>query len=91
MGRRCPVLGADPEAIRKAALAVDIPPGGTVQGFGVKFNPPGDVMSGQNGRSTPVVMQYFPTAPEERIVWPTNIKTGDPVLPLPNSSPYAMS
>src|SRR6202140_2625323 len=30
----------DPEAIRKAALDVDIPPGGTIQGYGVKFFPP---------------------------------------------------
>ncbi len=83
--------GVDAESLRKAALDVDIAPGGTVQGFGVKFYPPGNELSGQNARSTPVVIQYFPQAPESRIVWPTNIKTGDPVLPLPNSSPYAMS
>jgi hypothetical protein len=37
------------------------------------------------------VMQYVPTAPESRVVWPGSIKTADPTLPLPNSSPYAMS
>src|SRR5215467_14374519 len=46
--------GYDPEALRKAALDTDIPVGGTIQGYGVKFNPPGDKMAGQNARSTPV-------------------------------------
>jgi branched-chain amino acid transport system substrate-binding protein len=80
--------GTDPEAVRKAALDVDIPPGGTIQGYGVKFFPPGTPMSGQNERSTPVVMQYTKTA--TTVVWPSNIKTADPVLPLPKSSPYAL-
>jgi len=81
--------GADPEAIRKAALEVDIPPGGTIQGYGVKFFPPGTPMSGQNERSTPVVMQYTKNA--TTVVWPGNIKTAEPVLPLPKSSPYALA
>jgi branched-chain amino acid transport system substrate-binding protein len=83
--------GVDPEAIRKAALEVDIPPGGTVQGFGVKFAAPGTLLAGQNERSVPGVMQYFPTPPEERIVGPASFKTTDAVLPLPSSSPYAMT
>jgi branched-chain amino acid transport system substrate-binding protein len=81
--------GADPEAIRKAALEVEIPPGGTIQGYGVKFFPPGTPMSGQNERSTPVVMQY--TKDATTVVWPGNIKTAEPVLPLPKSSPYALA
>jgi branched-chain amino acid transport system substrate-binding protein len=80
--------GFDPEAIRKAALDVDIPPGGTIQGYGVKFYPPGTPLSGQNERSTPVVMQY--DKGKTTVVWPTNIRTHEPVLPLPASSPYAM-
>jgi branched-chain amino acid transport system substrate-binding protein len=79
--------GVDPEALRKAALDTDIPVGGTIQGYGVKFFPPGTEMSGQNERSTPVVMQY--TGGSTKIVWPTAIKTADPVLPLPKSSAYA--
>jgi branched-chain amino acid transport system substrate-binding protein len=79
--------GFDPEAVRKAALDVDIPAGGTIQGYGVKFYPPGTPMSGQNERSTPVVMQ---NAREHiSVVWPTNIRTQDPVFPLPKSSIYA--
>jgi branched-chain amino acid transport system substrate-binding protein len=79
--------GFDPDAIRKAALDVDIPPGGTIQGYGVKFYAPGTEMAGQNERSTPVVMQY--AGEHISVVWPTNIKTQDPVLPLPKSSAYA--
>ena len=83
--------GVDAEAIRKAALEVDIPAGGTVQGFGVKFAAPGSTLAGQNERSVTGVMQYFPTAPEERVVGPVAFKTEDPVVPLPSSSPYAMT
>jgi branched-chain amino acid transport system substrate-binding protein len=79
--------GYDPEALRKAALDTDIPEGGTIQGYGVKFNPPGDRMAGQNSRSSPVVMQYVEG--KTKIVWPTAIKTADPVLPLPKGHAYA--
>jgi len=77
----------DPEAVRKAALDVDIPPGGTIQGYGVKFFPPDTPLSGQNERSTPVVMQN--AGEHISVVWPTNIRTQDPVFPLPKSSIYA--
>jgi branched-chain amino acid transport system substrate-binding protein len=79
--------GIDPEALRKAALDTDIPVGGTIQGYGVKFFPPGTEMAGQNERSSPVVMQY--TGGKTQIVWPTAIKTADPVLPIPKSSAYS--
>ncbi len=79
--------GFDPEALRKAALETDIPEGGTVQGYGVKFNPPGHKMAGQNARSSPVVMQYVKG--ETKIAWPATIRTIDPVLPLPAGHAYA--
>jgi branched-chain amino acid transport system substrate-binding protein len=79
--------GFDPEALRKAALETDIPEGGTVQGYGVKFNPPGHKMAGQNERSSPVVMQYIKG--ETKIAWPATIRTIDPVLPLPAGHAYA--
>jgi len=44
-------------------------------------------MSGQNERSSMVVMQYINN--ETKIVYPTAIKTADPVLPLPKSHTYA--
>jgi branched-chain amino acid transport system substrate-binding protein len=78
----------DPEAVRKAALDVDIPPGGTIQGYGVKFFPPDTPLSGQNERSTPVVMQN--AGEHISVVWPTNIQTREPVFPLPKSSVYGI-
>jgi branched-chain amino acid transport system substrate-binding protein len=80
--------GFDPEAVRKAALDVDIPAGGTIQGYGVKFFPPDTPLSGQNERSTPVVMQN--AGEHISVVWPTNIQTREPVFPLPKSSIYSM-
>ncbi len=79
--------GIDPEALRKAALDTDIPVGGTIQGYGVKFFPPGHQMSGQNERSSPVVMQY--NGSDTFIVWPSAIKTKEPVLPLPKGHAYS--
>lgn len=78
--------GIGPEALRKAALDTDIPTGGTIQGYGVKFFASGP-MAGQNERSSPVVMQY--PGGDTKIVWPTAIKTADPILPIPKSSVYA--
>jgi len=79
--------GFDPEALRKAALETDIPSGGTIQGYGVKFFPPGHQMSGQNERSSPVVMQYVDGV--TKIAWPSSLKTIDPVLPFPKGHAYA--
>jgi branched-chain amino acid transport system substrate-binding protein len=79
--------GIDPEALRKAALATDIPEGGTIQGYGVKFYPPGSEMSGQNERSQPVVMQYING--KTQIVWPPRLRTADPVMPWPKSHAYS--
>jgi branched-chain amino acid transport system substrate-binding protein len=79
--------GYDPESLRKAALETDIPVGGTIQGYGVKFAPPGHQMAGQNLRSSPVVMQYVDG--KTKIVWPKAIQTIDPTFPLPKGHPYA--
>jgi branched-chain amino acid transport system substrate-binding protein len=79
--------GFDPEALRKAALETDIPEGGTIQGYGVKFFPPGHPMAGQNERSSPVVMQFVNG--ETKVAWPNAIKTADAVLPLPKGHAYA--
>lgn len=79
--------GVDPESLRKAALDTDIAQGGTIQGYGVKFFPPGHPMAGQNERSSPVVHQY--SGSDTFVVWPNAIKTKEPVLPLPKSNAYA--
>ena len=79
--------GIDSEALRKAALETDIPAGGTIQGYGVKFVPPGTPMSGQNERSSPVVMQYVNG--RTYIAWPAAIRTAEPILPFPKGHAYA--
>ncbi|HSD54024.1 MAG TPA: ABC transporter substrate-binding protein [Burkholderiales bacterium] len=79
--------GVDSEALRKSSLETDIPLGGTIQGYGVKFFPPGSQMAGQNERSSPVVMQYVNG--RTYIAWPTAIRTTDPVLPFPKGHAFA--
>jgi branched-chain amino acid transport system substrate-binding protein len=79
--------GFDAESLRKAALDTDIPVGGTMQGYGVKFYPPEHPLSGQNERSFPVVMQYVNG--RARIVWPEAVQTTDPVLPFPKGHVFA--
>ncbi len=79
--------GIDADALRKAALEVDLPEGGTMLGFGVKFMGEGSPMAGQNERAFPVIVQYIDDKPH--IVWPQTQQRREPVLPLPSSSPYA--
>src|SRR5688572_4446937 len=79
--------GVDPEALRKASLETDIPVGGTIQGYGVKFFPPGTPMAGQNERSSPVVMQYVNG--RTYIAWPQAIRTTDSIFSFPKGQPYA--
>jgi len=79
--------GIDADSLRKAALEVDLPEGGTMLGFGVKFEGEGAPMSGQNDRAFPVILQYVDD--KSTIVWPKSLQKAEPVLPLPSSSPYA--
>ena len=79
--------GIDSEALRKAALDTDIPVGGTMQGYGVKFYPPGHPLAGQNERAFPVITQYVNG--RGRIVWPKEMQTTDPVLPFPKGHTFA--
>ncbi|HEY4168046.1 MAG TPA: ABC transporter substrate-binding protein [Reyranella sp.] len=79
--------GIDGEALRKAALDVDIPEGGTMMGFGVKFAPETDEMAGQNTRAFPVVTQYVNG--KATVVWPKSQQQAEPVLPLPAGTTYS--
>jgi branched-chain amino acid transport system substrate-binding protein len=79
--------GIDPDALRKAALAVDLPEGGTMLGFGVKFEGEGSSAPGQNDRAFPVIIQYVDD--KSYVVWPKSLQSREPVLPLPAASPYA--
>jgi branched-chain amino acid transport system substrate-binding protein len=79
--------GVDPDALRKASLDVDLPEGGTMLGFGVKFYGEGTPMSGQNERSFPVVIQYVDD--KSYVVWPKSQAQRDAVLPLPAGTTYS--
>jgi branched-chain amino acid transport system substrate-binding protein len=79
--------GISSEALRKAAAETNIPIGGTLMGYGVKFEPKSSDMAGQNNDAFPVVVQY--TNGDAKIAWPTELQTTDPVLSLPKSSPYS--
>ena len=79
--------GIDPEALRKASMDVDLPEGGTMLGFGVKFWPEGTPMAGQNQRSFPVVLQYIDD--KSYVVWPKSQAQREAVLPLPAGTTYS--
>jgi ABC-type branched-subunit amino acid transport system substrate-binding protein len=79
--------GVDPDALRKAALDVDLPEGGTMLGFGVKFFGEGTPMAGQNERSFPVVIQYVDD--KSYVVWPKSQAQREAVLPLPKGTTYS--
>ena len=79
--------GFGPDALAKAARETDIPEGGTLQGYGVKFHPPGHPMAGQNSRAFAAVFQVQEGTFKH--VFPEVIATGAPILPLPASSPWA--
>jgi ABC-type branched-subunit amino acid transport system substrate-binding protein len=79
--------GIDPDALRKAAMEIDIPEGGTMLGFGVKFPAEGAAMAGQNERSFPVVIQYVDD--KSYVVWPKSQAQREAVLPLPKGMTYS--
>jgi branched-chain amino acid transport system substrate-binding protein len=79
--------GIDSEALRKAALDTDIPEGGTMLGFGVKFEGEGKPMAGQNDRAFPVVIQYVDD--KSYVVWPKSQAQREAVLPLPAGTTYS--
>ena len=79
--------GVDADALRKAALEVDVPEGGTMLGFGVKFWGEGTQMAGQNQRAYPVVLQYIDD--KSYVVWPKSQAQREAVLPLPAGTTYS--
>lgn len=77
-----PANTLDPDKLREVALKVDIPPGGTMLGWGVKFAGPDDAMAGTNMRAFPVAQQW--QNGKLVVVVPASVKTGDAVMiPLP--------
>jgi ABC-type branched-subunit amino acid transport system substrate-binding protein len=79
--------GIDSEALRKAALDTDIPEGGTMLGYGVKFYGEGERFAGQNARSFPVVLQYIDD--KSYVVWPKSQMQRETVLPLPKGTTFS--
>jgi branched-chain amino acid transport system substrate-binding protein len=72
----------DPEKMRAAAVAVDVPDGGTALGWGVKFAGETDPARGQNIRAFPVAQQW--QGGKLVVVSPDKMKTHAPILvPLP--------
>jgi len=79
--------GIDADALRKAALDVDLPDGGTMLGFGVKFAGEETSVAGQNLRAFPVITQYIDD--KAYVVWPKSQAQREAVLPLPAGTTYA--
>jgi branched-chain amino acid transport system substrate-binding protein len=72
----------EPAKVREAALALDIPEGGTALGWGVKFAGPGDEMQGQNLRAFPVAQQWQDG--KLVVVYPAKARTVEATMvPLP--------
>ena len=79
--------GIDAEALRKAALDLDLPEGATMLGFGVKFLGEEANLAGQNERAFPVITQYIDG--KAVVVWPKSQAQAEPVLPLPAGMTYS--
>ena len=68
---------SEPEAVRKGALSIDIPPEGTETGGGVKFDP----KTGQNQRAVTPVAQW--QNQQMVTVWPEKAAIAKMIFPLP--------
>jgi branched-chain amino acid transport system substrate-binding protein len=79
--------GWSADALAAAARETDIPEGGTMQGYGVKFAGEGNPMRGQNERAIAAVYQVVDG--QFRHVWPPIIATPNPPVLLPAASPWA--
>lgn len=68
------------DSIRAAALKVNVPTGGTPQGFGLQFDP----STGDNTKAQSVIMQWQNGS--LRVVYPSDLATASPVFPMPTWS-----
>jgi branched-chain amino acid transport system substrate-binding protein len=69
----------EPEAMKKGALALDIPEGQTTNGWGVKFNPPDHKQAGQNIKAKPVVLEW--RGGKQLTIYPKEAAVADVSLP----------
>jgi len=79
--------GWSPDAVAEAARETDIPGGGTMMGYGVKFFGPGERYRGQNERAFPVVFEVIHGKFE--IVYPKAVASAPPNVLLPSTAPWA--
>jgi branched-chain amino acid transport system substrate-binding protein len=79
--------GFGSDALAKAARETDIPEGGTMQGYGVKFQPAGHPMAGQNMRAIAAVFQVV-DGNFKHVYPPVVASMAQPPVLLPSSSPY---
>ena len=79
--------GVDAEALRKAALEVDLPEGGTMLGFGVKLPATARRSPARTSAPSPVVVQYVDD--KSYVVWPKSQAQRDAVLPFPAGTVYS--
>jgi branched-chain amino acid transport system substrate-binding protein len=70
--------GVTPDAIRTAALSVDVPVGDSINGGGVRFGASGALDEGQNSRSSAVVGQWQAVG-DMKVVYPPAFATGAPI------------
>jgi len=66
------------DAIRGAALAVDVPVGDSINGGGVRFGGAGTLDEGQNTRAAAVVGQWQ-AGGVMKVVYPPAYATGSPI------------
>jgi len=71
----------DPEAVRKAALSLDLPLGTTPIGMGIKFAPPGDPRAGLNLNFVAGMFQWQNL--KFYCVWPEDYRANKPAIPMP--------
>jgi branched-chain amino acid transport system substrate-binding protein len=69
------------EAVRSAALTVDIPVGGEINGAGMQFAAPGSPDAGQNRRAAAVVGQWQ-AGGVMKVVYPDAYATGQAIVPM---------
>ena len=74
--------GLDAEAVRKAALNVDMPYGSVINGWGCKFDPPDSPSAGENNKKFAGIFQWQDG--KQPLIFPENLATGKLIMvPLP--------
>jgi branched-chain amino acid transport system substrate-binding protein len=69
------------DSVRTAALAIDVPVGGEINGAGMQFAPPGSPDAGQNRRAAAVVGQWQ-AGGVMKVVYPDAYATGRAILQM---------